>query len=650
MLRFSVLLLLCVLLASTASGKPAWSEYAKKSDDWYRSEQGRRTIENVLSWQDEYGAWPKNLDTSAEPFKGDRKTLKGTFDNAATTQEIRFLAQAYKATKERRYLDAVNAGLDVIFKAQYPTGGWPQSYPPDKLYHRHITFNDDAMVRLMRLLRDVGAASEFDFVDTERRATARRCFDAGVRCILNCQIKVDGKLTVWCAQHDEKDYSPRQGRAFELVSLSGAESAGILELLMEIESPSPEVVRAVTAGAEWFERSKVYGIKESKTGNNLRYVKAEGSGPLWARFYEIETNRPIFSGRDSVKKYDFSEIETERANGYRWYGGWGERVAKAYAAWKEKNRSRLSATDDAEPEKPDAVAAADGSGQFKTVQAAIDAAPNDSPKPFVVLVRAGVYKELIVIPREKKHLKLIGQSGAKVVLTNDLNANRPGADGKPLGTFRTASTVIEADDFEVQNITFENSFGVGSQALAVRVTGDRCVFRECKFLGWQDTVLLDSGRQYFRDCFIAGHVDFIFGGATAVFDRCVIHCLAPGYITAASTPENQPYGFVFRDCKITGEPNAKKSYLGRPWRPFAAVAFLNTTMDDVIRPEGWHNWGDPAKEKTARFVEYKSVGAGANEEKRVLWTRRLADDKTQEFSAQNVLKGRDNWTPPSISP
>jgi pectinesterase len=218
--------------------------------------------------------------------------------------------------------------------------------------------------------------------------------------------------------------------------------------------------------------------------------------------------------------------------------------------------------------------AQDGTGQFKSVQEAIMSVPAGSAgKPVVIHIRPGIYKELIYIQHEKRFFRLVGEDATKTVLTFDLNANLIGKDNKPITTFRTPSTVIDADDFMAENITFENSAGPVGQALAIRVDGDRAVFRNCRFLGWQDTVFLNRGRQYFEDCYIQGHVDFIFGAATAFFERCHIHCLRNGYIAAASTYDYYPYGFVFSNCKITGEPDVK-TYLGRPWRDFANTIYL----------------------------------------------------------------------------
>jgi pectinesterase len=288
------------------------------------------------------------------------------------------------------------------------------------------------------------------------------------------------------------------------------------------------------------------------------------------------------------------------------------------------------------------VVAADGSGDFKTVQEAIMAVPISPSRAWsTIRVKPGVYKEPIYVQRERGLIHLVGEDPEKTVLTFDLHANLPGANGKPIGTFRTPSTVIDADDFTAENITFENSAGPVGQALAIRIDGDRVVFRNCRFLGWQDTILANRGRHYFEKCYIAGHVDFIFGGATAFFEACHIHCLSNGYVTAASTPSDTPYGFVFSNCKITGQPGVK-TYLGRPWRPYGSVMFLNTEMSEVIRPEGWNNWKDPAREQTARYAEFGSTGPGANPSNRVSWARQLTGDEARAIAVERVF---DGWNP-----
>lgn len=278
----------------------------------------------------------------------------------------------------------------------------------------------------------------------------------------------------------------------------------------------------------------------------------------------------------------------------------------------------------------DATVAPNGDGQFKSIQEAIMAAPPGLPsatRPWVIAVKPGVYKELLYVQQERRWIKLVGEDAQTTVITFNLHANLVGFDGKPIGTFRTPTAQIDGDGFSAENITFENSAGPVGQALALRVDGDQVSFKNCRFLGWQDTLFLNRGRQYFENCYITGHVDFIFGAATAWFERCQIHVLKDGYITAASTPETQAFGFVFTDCKITGEPGVK-TYLGRPWRGFAQTAFFNTAMSEVVRPEGWHNWTGPEREKTARYSELGSTGAGANPSARVQWLRPVSEQPT----------------------
>ena len=292
------------------------------------------------------------------------------------------------------------------------------------------------------------------------------------------------------------------------------------------------------------------------------------------------------------------------------------------------------------------VVAADGSAKYRTVQEAVMAVPAGSAEsPVIIRIRPGRYKELVYVQREKRFFRLVGEDPARTVITFDLHANLVGHDGKPIGTFRTPTVTIDADDFAAENLTFENSAGPVGQALAVRVDGDRATFRNCRFLGWQDTLFLNRGRHYFEDCYVAGHVDFIFGAATAFFERCHLHALRDGYLTAASTPHDQPFGFVFSNCRVTGETPEVKTYLGRPWRAHSSVIFLNTEMSGVVRPEGWHNWNLPERERTARYAEYASRGAGANPRARVPWSRQLSRREARAVTPQKVLGGADGWNP-----
>ncbi|HXI73568.1 MAG TPA: pectinesterase family protein [Verrucomicrobiae bacterium] len=289
--------------------------------------------------------------------------------------------------------------------------------------------------------------------------------------------------------------------------------------------------------------------------------------------------------------------------------------------------------------------AADGSSPFKTLQSAIMSVPSGSREnPVVIHIAPGTYKELIYIQREKRFFKLVGDSPTNTIITFDLYAGIANAEGRPIGTFKTPSTTIDADDFTAENLTFENSAGPVGQALAIRVDGDRATFRNCRFLGWQDTILLNRGRQYFENCYIAGHVDFIFGAATAWFENCEIHALRDGYLTAASTPVDMPFGYVFSNCKITGEPGVK-TFLGRPWRIYASTIYLNCEMSDVVRPEGWNDWKKPETHTTAHYAEFNSTGAGASPTNRPDWTKQLNQSEAQKITTESVLGGTDGWNP-----
>ncbi len=208
---------------------------------------------------------------------------------------------------------------------------------------------------------------------------------------------------------------------------------------------------------------------------------------------------------------------------------------------------------------------------------------------------------------------------------------------------------MEGSQFEATNITFENSYGTGTQAVALMIHSDRAVFEKCRFIGWQDTLYAASGRQYYRDCFIEGHVDFIFGNAAAVFQNCEIHSRGAGYITAQSriTPDGST-GYVFIDCKITGENTGKGVYLGRPWRPYSRVIYLNCWLGDHILPEGWSNWNKTDNDKTAWYAEFGSRGPGANQEKRVSWAHTLTATEVAAFQPDVFLRGSDGWQPDKI--
>jgi PelA/Pel-15E family pectate lyase len=342
--RAVVLVIALLFMTAALRAAESASSYLKRSDDWFGSEEAKRISENILSWQSPLGSWPKNTNTVTVRYSGDPAQLRGTFDNSATLGELRFLARAFRTLKDVRCEQAFLKGFDHILKAQYSNGGWPQYYPPGKGYARFITFNDNAMVRLMEFEREVAQSPLYDFVDAARRKAAQEAFDRGIQCILKCQIKREGKLTAWCAQHDELDFSPRPARTFELASFSGAESVGLVKLLMSLDHPGPEVVQAVDAAVAWFEGAKLTGIRvnqekdaQSPKGWDKKVIKDPAAPPLWARFYDLESNKPIFVDRDGIPKSSLAEIGYERRNGYAWLGDWpASLLAKDYPAWKQR--------------------------------------------------------------------------------------------------------------------------------------------------------------------------------------------------------------------------------------------------------------------------------------------------------------------------
>ena len=288
---------------------------------------------------------------------------------------------------------------------------------------------------------------------------------------------------------------------------------------------------------------------------------------------------------------------------------------------------------------PDFVVATDGSGNFRTVQEAINAVPDFRKNETVIFIKKGVYKEKLVLAGSKTNVVFLGEERDQTILTFDDFASKKNRFGEEMGTTGSTSFYLFGDGFRAENITFENSAGPVGQAVAVRIDGDMVVFINCRFSGFQDTLYPhgEKSRQYYRNCTIEGSVDFIFGWSTAVFDHCTIVCKDHGYITAPSTNEGMPFGFVFLDCKITGSAAESTFYLGRPWRPFGKSAFLRCEMGNMIKPEGWHNWGKPEAETQSFFAEYRNSGPGAAVGSRVKWSHPLSEQESTAYLPEKIL-------------
>ena len=362
--RLSGIVLLLVVLAPAAAaqtdGKTSssikWSGALKQKPDWYAGAEALRVADNLLLYQREVGGWPKNIDMAATLSEKERAQLlklqgetgkesSATIDNGATFTQLEYLARVYTAQKHERHRDAFIKGLDYLLAAQYENGGWPQYYPLRKGYYSHITYNDNAMVGVLELLRGVARREpEYAFVEDTRREKSAKAVERGVECILKTQVKFEGKLTIWGAQHDVNTFAPAPARKFEPVSLASRESVAVTRFLMGVERPHARVVESIEAAVAWFNAAQLSGIrwieKEDKSvagGIERSLVKDPQAPPLWARFYEIGTNRPVFEGRDGVVRYSVMEIEAERRNGYGWYTEEPRRLLnKDYPAWQKR--------------------------------------------------------------------------------------------------------------------------------------------------------------------------------------------------------------------------------------------------------------------------------------------------------------------------
>jgi pectinesterase len=301
-----------------------------------------------------------------------------------------------------------------------------------------------------------------------------------------------------------------------------------------------------------------------------------------------------------------------------------------------------------EPEKVrQIVVDQNGPADFNTIQEAIDAIPNNNKERVVVLIKPGFYRKRVLIPKDKPFVTLRGIDLYKTIISYDLHHDMMQPDGSGIYRSECATLRVRSDDFIIENLTVENTYGPHPQALAAKFDCNSVIAVNCRLLGGQDTLMANSGRQYYLNCYIEGGTDFIYGYAQAIFENCRIHSNESKYITAhAALEPNLPGGYVFYNCRVTTDESVV-TYLGRPWRPYAKVVFYNCWLDKGIQSVGWDNWRDPAREKTAFFAEYKSHGPGANPSARVKWSRQLTDEQAQAFVPENFMKldGKtvDDW-------
>ncbi len=496
--------------------------------------------DNMLLYQRSYGGWPKHIGNEKIDYKkqlspaekagliDDASLNDGTIDNDATNKEIRYLLKAYKKHNNPQYLAAAERGIQYLLKAQYNNGGWPQFYPDTaSLYRGEITYNDNAMVNTLNVLYDiVKQRNNLEQINPSFIPLAKVAVDKGIDCILKTQVKVNGKLTVWCAQHNQYNYAPAKARSFELVSLSGAESVGIVDFLIKQPNPSPQIIQAIESAVEWFKKSSIKGfdyvdvpVAGTPKGTDRQLVKNDSS-ILWARFYDINTNKPLFSGRDGIQKNDVKEIEYERRNGYGWYGHWPENLLnKIYPAWKKKIETKAIIVD------------CNGNGDFNSIQCAINSLSNDSAYMRVIYIKSGTYKEKILI--EKNHITLIGEDRNKTILTQSIARDIWRCTNND--DWGVATLNIKGNDIELNNLTIQNSYGfenngdikfvcsndTGKIEKKVSKTGHQMALRSfstrikvvnCTLKAFGgDTVSpwdVETGMFYFKGCRMEGGVDF----------------------------------------------------------------------------------------------------------------------------------------------
>jgi len=660
-LNKTVFLLILFLSMTITAQNPykKWPEIIRKSDAaWFASAEAKTIAENVLLYQRDIGGWPKNIQMQlelTEKQKNDlialkKTTAETTTDNGATTQEMLFMSRMYAQVKDERYATSFLKGLNYLLEAQYSNGGWPQFYPLKKGYYTHITYNDDSMVNIMNVIKAVADESDYYSIKPSKEIVekCKKSFDKGIDCILKTQYKQNGILTAWCAQHDEITLKPANARAFELASLSGYESAKIVLLLMSLNKPSPEIVISVKNAVAWFEKTKITNLEEKRVLNDAgkiidkKMIPTKNAKPIWARFMDLETNEPFFCDRDGIRKKSLDQIGSERRNGYSWYSEAPQEVLKKFPDWAVKNGTKVGA---AEKKNVNFITVAqDGSGDYTKIQDAVYATPASPYEKVTIYIKNGIYNEKVRIPEWNSKVFLKGESKENTIITFDDNFSKI-ALGRN-STFYTYTLLVEGDDFSAENLTIKNTSGERGQAIALSLVANRAKILNCILMGNQDTLYVSgqNAKQYFKDCYIEGTTDFIFGGATVLFENCTIHSIKSSYITAASTPQGKAFGFVFRNCKLTANPDAKEVYLGRPWRIYAKTAFINCEMGKQIKPEGWENWSKPDAEKNTFYAEYNCSGEGFQPSKRVSWSHLLSKKEAGKYSIENILKDEIvNW-------
>ena len=472
------------------SGNRSWRNTLNETrPDFFKTEEARRIGQQLILWQRCTGGWPKNIDM-VSPMTDEQKqkvaadkqlTDDSTIDNGATTQQMRFLARLFQQTGDKQTREAFIRGVEFLLSGQYEDGGWPQFWPNPHGYQVHITFNDDAIYNTMVMLRDMVQMKEpyqGKLTDKKLRQRMQKAFDKGVECILATQIRVDGQPTIWCQQHDHETLKPAKARAYELPSYGPQESASLVQLLMQLPNPDERVKQAVHGAMRWFDKYKLTGLRLVRTGwregtPDVKLVKDEHGGPLWARYYDLEHCEPYVCDRDGVPRRRLEDIGHERRNGYSWYGSHPAELYPLYDEWADHydpahkvnvSLSTKGANENGtllmynyrKPQRSlfDAVV-----GPGESIQAAIEQAPKPAEKPYKILILKGEYHEKVIIDRP--NIVLVGEQRDSTLLVLAETAKTQTIKeyhGKPVGN---GVIVLQegADDCVISGLTVYNNYG-----------------------------------------------------------------------------------------------------------------------------------------------------------------------------------------------
>jgi len=407
------------------------------------------------------------------------------------------------------------------------------------------------------------------------------------------------------------------------------------------ESGEGDDSKRTSAATNWFGYSKIENPELWKQGSPLTHVGPHAPPTLF-----INSNvARMHAGRDDyIKILDeyniYTEIKTfDAPHSFVLFEPWFTPVLYATHSFLKK------VFDTQIPISKVVTVAQDGSGNYKTVQEALNTVPTYNNRKFVIYIRNGIYKEKLLLDSTKNFVTLIGEDKFKTILTFDDHTGKVSSNGDSINTRTSWSIKIMADNFTAKDITFQNDAGFSAgQAVAVESDGDKAIFKNCRFIGNQDVLFTnsDQSRQYYENCYIEGTTDFIFGSSTVWFQQCHIHSKKNSHVTAASTPKEKEFGYIFNECILTGDTSLHSVSLGRPWRPYAHVVYMNCFIGEHIKPEGWSNWNNTDNYKTTRYSEYKNYGPSSDPSKRIEWSRQLTEEEIKRYTIENVLNG---WNP-----